>query len=214
MDRIAMLLNSTDRCANIGIAFPQTQKGPTDSDAPGSSARISCRATHPDFRRSSELRRKAGEMSSAPASPSDELLEVSVSALLRENVTRQRESIGRRRRWAVPARVEQSIASEFSAEHRLKAPQKIGVSVTLAEEELRRRPCWSCRARGVYFRLPRCSSIVPTSSANGPITLKAPPPAKARPSRLRTRSCSVGCPLARCAPRWVRRVGVIVSLSA
>lgn len=72
------------------------------------------------------------------ASPIDDLLESLRAALAARRrdgaarIERVESALGSYRRA-----VEQQIASEFAAEHRLKAPQKVGVSVARAAEELR-----------------------------------------------------------------------------
>src|SRR3954463_9403634 len=80
-----------------------------------------------------------GEMSSSDqASPIDELLESLRAALAARRrdgaarIERVEAAVGSYRRA-----IEAQIASEFAAEHRLKAPPKIGVSVARAAEELR-----------------------------------------------------------------------------
>jgi hypothetical protein len=62
--------------------------------------------------------------------------------------------------------VEQQIASEFAAEHRLKAPQPVGFSVARAAEEL----------RDAVLALPEVSRLSLESAAieSAPMTLKAP----------------------------------------
>jgi hypothetical protein len=75
---------------------------------------------------------------SDPASPIDELLESLRAALAARRrdgaarIERVEAALGSYRRA-----VEQQIAHEFAAEHRLKAPAKVGVSVTHAAEQLR-----------------------------------------------------------------------------
>jgi hypothetical protein len=76
--------------------------------------------------------------SSDPASPIDDVLESLRAALAARRrdgtagIGRVEAALGSYRRA-----VEQQIASEFAAEHRLKAPTKSGVSVARAAEELR-----------------------------------------------------------------------------
>jgi hypothetical protein len=75
---------------------------------------------------------------SDPASPIDELLEnlrAALAARRRDGaarIARVEAALGSYRRA-----VEQQIANEFAAEHRLKTPQKVGVSAVRAAEELR-----------------------------------------------------------------------------
>jgi hypothetical protein len=75
---------------------------------------------------------------SDPASPIDDLLESLRAALAARRrdgaarIDRVEAALGSYRRA-----VEQQIASEFAAEHRLKPPPKVGVSVARAAEELR-----------------------------------------------------------------------------
>jgi len=75
---------------------------------------------------------------SDPSSPIDELLESLRAAL----AARRRDAMGRVDRveaalGAYRRALEQRIASEFAAEHRLKAPEKIGLTLERASEELR-----------------------------------------------------------------------------
>ena len=116
---------------------------------------------------------------SDPASPIDDLLESLRAALAARRrdgtagIERVQAALGSYRRA-----VEQQIASEFAAEHRLKAPAKTGLSVARAAEELRdavqqlpevAQP--SSAASGL-LELP---SLVTDTEASGPMTLKAPP---------------------------------------
>lgn len=118
---------------------------------------------------------------SDPTSPIDELLEslrAALSARRRDStarIERAEAALGSYRRA-----VEQQIAVEFAAEHRLKAPAKVGVSVARAAEEL----------RDALLELPELQRLLSTTATvldvsmekRGPMTLKAPPSkAKAPP---------------------------------
>jgi hypothetical protein len=111
---------------------------------------------------------------SEPASPIDELLESLRAALAvrrrdgAAKIERVEAALGSYRRA-----VEQHIASEFAAEHRLKAPVKIGLSVGRAAEEL----------RDAVLALPELSQLLTKREAplelgesdnGGPMTLRAP----------------------------------------
>jgi len=114
------------------------------------------------------------------ASPIDDLLESLRAALAARRrdgamrVARVEAALGSYRRA-----VEQQIATEFAAEHRLKAPQKVGVSVARAAEEL----------RDAVLELPELARLlsrpaglleVADAEASGPMTLKAPPASAAK----------------------------------
>jgi hypothetical protein len=115
---------------------------------------------------------------SDPASPIDELLES-----LRATLAARRRDVSARLERAESAlgsyrrALEQQIAGEFAAEHRLKAPAKVGLSVAQAAEEL----------RDALLALPDLARLLAgsddrlelsTLEANGPMTLKAPPASK------------------------------------
>jgi hypothetical protein len=115
---------------------------------------------------------------SEPASPIDELLEGLRAALaarrrdVAARLERAESALGSYRRA-----LEQQIASEFAAEHRLKAPAKVGLSVAQAAEEL----------RNALLALPDLARLFASTDdklepsgleANGPMTLKAPPASK------------------------------------
>jgi hypothetical protein len=119
---------------------------------------------------------------SDPSSPIDELLESLRAALAARRrdgaakIERVEAALGSYRRA-----VEQQIAVEFAAEHRLKAPAKLGVSVARAAEEL----------RDALLELPELQRLLSPSGTvldvsmdeSGPMTLKAPPSkAKASPA--------------------------------
>jgi len=100
-------------------------------------------------------------------SPLDEMLESLRAAL----AARRRDGTARIERAEAALHsyrraVEQQIAVEFAAEHRLKAPQKVGVSAARAAEEL----------RDAVLDLPEVAKLLdaaaPESSA--PTTLQAP----------------------------------------
>jgi len=111
---------------------------------------------------------------SEPPSPIDELLESLRAALAARRrdgaarIERVEAALGSYRRA-----VEQQIAVEFAAEHRLKAPAKIGVTVARAAEEL----------RDALLELPELQRLLSPAGAvlevsmdaSGPMTLKAPP---------------------------------------
>lgn len=116
---------------------------------------------------------------SEPASPIDELLEglrAALAARRRDStagIERAEAALGQYRRA-----VEQQLAVEFAAEHRLKAPAKVGVTVARAAEEL----------KGAILGLPELARLLAPSAsdldlssleASGPMTLKAPPSNKA-----------------------------------
>jgi hypothetical protein len=132
---------------------------------------------------------------SEPASPIDDLLDSLRAALAARRrdgaarIERVEAALGSYRRA-----IESRIASEFAAEHRLKAPVATGVSVARAAEEL----------RDAVLQLPEVarllsatsvldlSSAVVESETSGPMTLKAPPASqgKAAPSESPTLSSS------------------------
>jgi hypothetical protein len=117
-------------------------------------------------------------MSNAP-SPLDELLEGLRAAL----AARKRDGTIRIERAeaalsAYRRAVEHQIATEFAAEHRLKAPIKVGASLTRAAEEL----------RDAVVELPEVAQLLTKRDSllenldvetSGPLTLRAPPAAKA-----------------------------------
>ena len=114
------------------------------------------------------------------ASPIDDLLDSLRAAL----AARRRDSAARIERvesalGSYRRAVEQQIATEFAAEHRLKAPQKVGVSVARAAEELRDAVLGLPELARL---LSRASELVevPDVEASGPMTLKAPPASKAK----------------------------------
>jgi len=144
-------------------------------------------------------------MSSDPASPIDELLESLRAALAARRrdgaarIDRVEAALGSYRRA-----VEQQIAGDFAAEHRLKAPQKVGVSVSRAAEEL----------RDAVLQLPELAQLLsraavlveaPDVEESGPMTLKAPPASKGKlaPSS----SNESAAPL----PSWPRLRAALVS---
>lgn len=108
-----------------------------------------------------------------PASPIDELLEslrVALAARQRdglERALRVEAALGSYRRA-----LEQQIAAEFAAEHRLRVPPAIGVSLTRAAEELHAAvtalPEVARLAAGADARESR------TPDSAGPMTIKAP----------------------------------------
>ena len=119
---------------------------------------------------------------SEPTSPIDELLEnlrAALAARRRDGaarIDRVEAALGSYRRA-----VEQQIASEFAAEHRLKAPQKVGISVARAAEEL----------RDAVLELPEVAPLLERSGGeldsaepgtNGAMTLRAPVSAKPTPA--------------------------------
>lgn len=120
-----------------------------------------------------------GEMSSSdPPSPIDDLLEglrAALAARRRDGaarIERVEAALGSYRRA-----VEQQIAGEFAAEHKLKAPPKVGPTVARAAEEL----------RDALLELPDLARLltraeaaldVDALEAGGPMTLKAPPVSK------------------------------------
>lgn len=111
-------------------------------------------------------------------SPIDELLEGLRAAL----AARRRDGAARIDRVEAALNsyrraVEQQIATEFAAEHRLKAPQKVGVSVARAAEEL----------RDAVLALPEVARLlhdVPDIDSSAPMTLKAPVSKAAAPPVL------------------------------
>jgi len=116
---------------------------------------------------------------SDPASPIDDLLESLRAALAARRrdgtagIERVQAALGSYRRA-----VEQQIASEFAAEHRLKAPAKTGLSVARAAEELRdavQQLPEVAQPSSVASGLLELPSLVTDTEASGPMTLKAPP---------------------------------------
>lgn len=108
-----------------------------------------------------------------PASPIDELLESLKAAL----AARRRDSAARIERveaalGSYRRALEQQIATEFAAEHRLKAPPKSGLPVARAAEEL----------RDAVFALPELAQLlagdasvdVRTSDDKAPVAAPAP----------------------------------------
>jgi hypothetical protein len=112
---------------------------------------------------------------SDPPSPIDELLESLRAAL----AARRRDGAGRLDRieaalGSYRRAVEQQIAVEFAAEHKLKAPVKVGISVARAAEEL----------RDALLDLPDLARLLARAEppaemeaveTSGPMTLRAPP---------------------------------------
>lgn len=137
------------------------------------------------------------------ASPIDDLLDSLRAALAARRrdgavrIERVEAALGSYRRA-----VEQQIATEFAAEHRLKAPQKVGVSVARAAEEL----------RDAVLELPelgrllvRPGDLLEASDAetSGPMTLKAPPVSKG--------GKGVPAEMPTLAPSWPRLRSVLAS---
>jgi hypothetical protein len=113
---------------------------------------------------------------SEPASPIDELLDSLRAALAARRrdgaarIERVEAALGSYRRA-----IEQQIASEFAAEHRLKAPTKTGVSVARAAEELRDAVLQLpevARLLSATSDMPNVSSAVVDSESTGATTLK------------------------------------------
>jgi hypothetical protein len=105
-----------------------------------------------------------------PASPFDELLDSLRAALL----SRRRDDAARLGRIEAALNsyrraLEQQIAGEFAAEHRLKAPAKIGISLERAAEEL----------RDAVLALPELSPVSLRSSP--PSTVRTEPPVSVEP---------------------------------
>jgi hypothetical protein len=115
---------------------------------------------------------------SDPPSPIDELLEglrAALAARRRDGaarIDRVEAALGSYRRA-----VEQQIAAEFAAEHKLKTPQKVGPTLARAAEEL----------RDALLDLPDLARLLSRAEpslevdgieASGPMTLKAPPVSK------------------------------------
>ncbi len=103
-----------------------------------------------------------------PASPIDELLEGLRAALLARRrdvsvrIERVETALSSYRRA-----IEQQIATEFAAEHRLKAPPKVGISVGRAAEEL----------RDAVLALPELAQLLaPPSLREPPATVRSEPP--------------------------------------
>ena len=142
---------------------------------------------------------------SEPASPIDDLLESLRAALAARRrdgaarIARVESALGSYRRA-----VEQQIAVEFAAEHRLKAPVKTGVSVARAAQEL----------KDAVLGLPEVadllapsgvldlSSSVTDNEASGPMTLKAPPASKGKAAPSETPTL---------APSWPRLRSLLTS---
>ena len=142
---------------------------------------------------------------SDPASPIDELLESLRAALAArrrdgaQRIERVEAALGSYRRA-----VEQQIATEFAAEHRLKAPQYAGSSVAKAAEDL----------RDAVLALPDVARLlaaaagvlevsrVEAAEGGGPMTLKAPPASKARTSSSEMTTL---------APSWPRLRSLLAS---
>ena len=114
------------------------------------------------------------------ASPIDELLESLRAALAArrrdgaQRIERVEAALGSYRRA-----VELQIATEFAAEHRLKAPLKVGVSVARAAEELR------CAVLALPEVAPLSSPPpgppeMPDPETSGGTTLRAPPGSRAK----------------------------------
>jgi hypothetical protein len=118
-----------------------------------------------------------------PTSPIDELLDSLRAALAARRrdgaarIERVEAALGSYRRA-----IEQQIATEFAAEHKLKAPPKVGTSVARAAEEL----------RDAVLDLPDMARLMSRSNelfdlsfaeSNGPVTSKSPA-AKAAPASV------------------------------
>ncbi|HEX2870495.1 MAG TPA: hypothetical protein VHP33_04550 [Polyangiaceae bacterium] len=135
---------------------------------------------------------------SEPTSPIDDLLEslrAALAARRRDSATRigrVESALGSYRRA-----VEQQIATEFAAEHRLKPPAKVGVSVARAAQEL----------RDAVLALPEVaelltppsgvlelSSAVTDTESSGPMTLKAPPASKGKAAPSETPAVALSWP--------------------
>lgn len=114
---------------------------------------------------------------SEPLSPIDELLDSLRAAL----AARKRDGAAKIERVEAALAsyrraVEQQIATEFAAEHRLKAPVKVGASLGRAAEEL----------RDAVLELPELAQLLrresvldaPSLEAAVPLTLRAPVPVK------------------------------------
>lgn len=142
--------------------------------------------------------------SSDPASPIDELLESLRAALAARRrdgaarIDRVEAALGSYRRA-----VELQIAAEFAAEHRLKAPAKVGISVAQAAQEL----------RDAVLQLPEVARLLSPAAGvldlstleeaeAGPMTLKAPPASKARVSTSEMTTL---------APSWPRLRSLLTS---
>ena len=136
------------------------------------------------------------------ASPIDDLLESLRAALAARRrdgaarIERIEAALGSYRRAK-----EQQIATEFAAEHRLKAPQKVGVSVARAAEEL----------RDAVLDLPELARLLarpggllelPDAEASGPMTSKAPPASKGKAVVIETPTL---------VPSWPRLRSVLTS---
>ncbi len=143
---------------------------------------------------------------SDPTSPIDDLLESLRAALAARRrdgaarIERVEAALGSYRRA-----VELSIATEFAAEHRLKTPLKVGVSVARAAEELRDAVLELPELARLLSNAPGAldvSGALDDVQINGPMTLKAPPASKARTSNSES---------ATLAPSWPRLRSVLVS---
>ena len=143
---------------------------------------------------------------SEPASPIDELLESLRAALAARRrdgaarIARVEAALGSYRRA-----VEQQIAVEFAAEHRLKAPAKAGISVARAAQELKEAVL---ALPEVAELLAPSSGVLDLSSAvtdtesSGPMTLKAPPASKGKAAPSETPTL---------APSWPRLRSLLTS---
>jgi hypothetical protein len=112
---------------------------------------------------------------SDPASPIDDLLESLRAALAARRrdggarIERVEAALGSYRRA-----IEQQIATEFAAEHKLKAPLKVGPSVTRAAEELR-DAVLELPELGQLLQRREASALEPVDTEqNGPITARGP----------------------------------------
>ena len=143
--------------------------------------------------------------SSDPASPIDDLLESLRAALAARRrdgavgIERVEAALGSYRRAT-----EQQIASDFAAEHRLKAPAKIGVSVARAAEELRDAVLQLPEVARLFSAggVVESSSAVVDSQARGAMTPKGPFANKANPAPSES-------PVP--APGWPRLRAVLVA---
>jgi hypothetical protein len=141
---------------------------------------------------------------SEPASPIDDLLESLRAALAARRrdgasrIERVEAALGSYRRA-----VEQQIACDFAAEHRLKAPSKVGISVARAAEELKDALLdLPDLARLLVGGAPEFAVVPSDPDAAAPMTLKAPPASRAKTSN----SDSVTL-----APSWPRLRSALVS---
>ena len=134
------------------------------------------------------------------ASPIDELLDSLRAAL----AARRRDGAARIERVEVALAayrraIEQQIAQEFAAEHRLKAPAKVGAGVHQAAEQL----------RDAVLELPELGRLLTRADASdveatGPMTLKAPKSSTAPSSTVVVVVNDV-------APGWPRLRAALVS---